>query len=86
MLKDAEKAYCRALDALSRKDYPEALRLFQSAAGQFEHNREFALLHEATRLLIGVKGELARFESGSTPPSLDDAQIDKFFDKLYELG
>ena len=58
MLKPAEKAYCRALEALRRKDYNDALRHFSDAGDAFTQNKEFNLLHETTRLLMAVKIEL----------------------------
>jgi len=63
MLNAAEKAYCLALQALKRREYRRADKLFDQAAGFFADNREFRLVRETTRLLVAVKEELGSFES-----------------------
>ncbi len=63
MLKPAEKAYCQALLALKRKDYPAAVRFFDQAAPDFAGDREFNLYRETTRLLVAVKEKLAKTEN-----------------------
>ena len=66
MLKSSEKEYCLALEALSRKQYREALRYFDVAASDFANNAEFGLLHQTTRVLCSVKAELASLEAETT--------------------
>ena len=63
MLNAAEKAYCLALQALKRREYSTADRLFDQAAGFFAENQEFRLVRETTRLLVAVKEELGTAES-----------------------
>jgi hypothetical protein len=58
MLNASEKAYCLALVALRQKNYRAAATYFDKAAPFFADNAEFSLLHETTRLLLAVKGEL----------------------------
>ncbi len=60
MLRSEEKAYCRALVALRRKDYRVASEHFERAATLFGEDRQFNLLRETTRLLLAVKDERTR--------------------------
>jgi len=73
MLKQAEKAYVKALTAVRRKDYQEAAEQFEKASGFFRNDQEFRLLSETNRLLLVVKGELARLEKDS------ELQIEEVF-------
>ena len=66
MLESSEKAYCAALSALSRKQFREAMRLFDAAAPNFAGNREFGILHETTTLLCRVKDRIAALEVETT--------------------
>ncbi len=63
MLEPEEKAYCRALLALKRKDYRSAVDHFRQAAPRFRQDREFVLLRETTRLLLAVKEERKRIST-----------------------
>jgi len=65
MLKPSEKAYCRALQKLSEKQYQQAVEAFHDAQPDFVDNREFNLLMETTTLLVAVKKEIASCESDS---------------------
>lgn len=58
MLNPAEKAYCLALDALRRKDYPVAADCFDRAAPYFDENWEFNLFRETTSLLVALQKEI----------------------------
>ncbi len=62
MLSDAEKAYCLALEALKRKDYPAASNHFDKAVPHFKNNREFNLLRQTTELLLAVKEERKKLD------------------------
>ena len=59
MLSETEKAYLEALDALKRKNYPEAVKRFEMAAQKFGTNEELDLLYQSIRLLLEVKKELS---------------------------
>lgn len=63
MLHPAEKAYYQALVALHGKAYELALGQFEQAAGYFEHDRDFAVLYETTRLVVEVRRQLAGVSS-----------------------
>ena len=65
MLNPSEKAYYQALLALKNKDYKKASEQYDKAARFYENNREFDLLRETTKLLLAVKEELNRLESGT---------------------
>ena len=58
MLAKREKAYCRALLALKKRDYKTAMSCFGSADGDFGTNSEFNLLYQTTKLLLAVRTEL----------------------------
>jgi hypothetical protein len=62
MLKQAEKSYYLALQALKSKRYENALNYFHAAGDFFKDNREFNILRETTALLLAVKGEIAQVE------------------------
>jgi hypothetical protein len=66
MLSQAEKAYCRALLALKRKDYTAASDHFREAAPHFGNDREFDLLRETTELLLAVKKVHAKDKADDT--------------------
>ena len=59
MLEPSEKAYFRALRALEKKQYQQAVGYFDQAAEFFAGNQEFNLLRETTRLLVELKQALA---------------------------
>ena len=85
MLRPAEKAYCRALEALRRKDYNDALSHFSDAGDAFAQNKEFNLLHETTRLLMAVKTELRGDDTNAETSVLEDisaaiAEVDSWSD------
>ena len=60
MLDSAEKAFCKALVELRKKNYEAAAELFGDAGDYVMDNDEFVLLRETTRLLIQVRAELTQ--------------------------
>ena len=65
MLKQAEKAYYFALQALKAKQYAKALNYFHSAGDYFKDNQEFLILRDTTELLMTVKGQIAEASGAS---------------------
>ena len=62
MLSVGEKNYLSALMALKNREYAKAASCFEKAAPYFEHDKEFVLYFETTRLLVEVKKELGLLE------------------------
>jgi hypothetical protein len=60
MLSAEEKAYCRALEALKRKDYGAAVEAFDSCGGRFGNNASFKIMAEAARLMVALREECER--------------------------
>jgi len=57
MLSVEEKAYCRALEALKRKDYVAAVQEFDACGPRFGDNRGFQIMSEAARLMVALRQE-----------------------------
>ncbi len=57
MLSAEEKAYCRALEALRRKDYLSADKEFEACRSLFANNRGRQIITEAARLMVEVGRE-----------------------------
>ena len=62
MLTNEEKAYCAAMNALEKQDYPTASVFFRDAEKQFAANPDFSILKQTTDLLLAVKMEIAALE------------------------
>jgi hypothetical protein len=60
VLTPQEKAYCRGLAALQRKDFIAADREFGAGEEQTPGHSQFTILREATRLLAYVLAEKKR--------------------------
>ena len=60
MLTQEEKSYCRALEALKKKDYITADKEFDNCRGMFSESRGFKLISEATRMLVQLHKEKAK--------------------------
>lgn len=76
MLNLSEKAYVMALRSLKQRDYGTAVTYFDQAAERFAHDKEFALLHETTRVLVATKNELAALRAKNDSESI----IEEVFD------
>jgi hypothetical protein len=57
MLSREEKAYCRALEALQKKDYITADKEFGNCDSLFAESRGYKIISEATRLLVQLQKE-----------------------------
>jgi hypothetical protein len=57
MLSLEEKAYCRALEALKKRDYVTADREFDNCASMFADSRGFKIISEAARMLARLRNE-----------------------------
>jgi len=66
MLNDAQKAYLKALTALSNKDFRAAAGYLRIARNQFESSPDFRILDETTELLLAVKEEIFELEEKKT--------------------
>lgn len=60
MLTPQEKAYCRGLEALRRKDFIAADKEFATCGEQTAGHDRFSILTEATRLLAYIRLEKDR--------------------------
>lgn len=60
MLTQEEKAYCRALEALKKKDYITADKEFGNCGAMFGESRGFQLISEATGMLVQLHKEKAK--------------------------
>jgi len=60
VLTPQEKAYCRGLAALQRKDFVAADREFAAGEEPSPEQNQFAILREATRLLAYIQTEKRR--------------------------
>ncbi len=66
LLTEQEKAYCRALEALTAKDYAAADREFDECKTLFEKSPGFNIVAVATKLLVRLEREkknLAKIEA-----------------------
>lgn len=57
MLSAEEKAYCRALEALRKKDYLSADKEFKACRSLFANNRGRQIITEAARLMVEIGRE-----------------------------
>jgi hypothetical protein len=60
LLTEQEKAYCRALEALTAKDYAAADREFEGCKALFEKSSGFNIVAAATKLLVRLEQEKLR--------------------------
>ena len=57
MLSPEEKAYCRGLEALKKKDYAAADKEFETCREQYGHSQGFMIIAEAAHLLTRLRQE-----------------------------
>lgn len=57
MLSAEEKAYCRALEALRKKDYLSADKEFKACRSLFANNRGRQIITEAAHLMVEIGRE-----------------------------
>lgn len=57
MLSPEEKAYCRALEALTRRDYPAAISSFEKCGERFADNQRLQIMAQAARIICAVQEE-----------------------------
>jgi outer membrane protein assembly factor BamD (BamD/ComL family) len=65
-LNKEEKAYCRALEALRKKDYTTADKEFKICGQQYGKNQGFNIISQATKLLAYLRqrdGKLTKLET-----------------------
>ncbi len=60
MLSVEEKAFCRALEALKRRDFDGAVTEFDACGGRFDENKSIRIMAEATRLIVALRQEYER--------------------------
>jgi len=63
MMNKAHKAYYKALEALSNKDYRAAAGFFKTAENGFTDDADFRILKEVTELLLVTKDEIYSLEN-----------------------
>lgn len=63
MLSLEEKAYCRALESLRKKDYITADRELETCQALFADSRGMQIISQATRLLAYIQSEKQTNES-----------------------
>ena len=66
MLTPEEKAYCRALEALRKKDYITADKEFGNCGAMFAESRGFKVITEATRMLVQLHKEKTKLQKIQT--------------------
>lgn len=57
MLSPEEKSYCRALEALRKKDYITADKEFKACRSLFTGSKRVKIISEATRILVVLQEE-----------------------------
>ncbi len=63
MLSSDEKCYCRALEALRKKDYITADKEFEACRELFADSAGMKIISEATRILVALKDEKHKLNS-----------------------
>lgn len=62
MLSLEEKSYCRALEALRKKDYITADKEFKACRSLFADSTGIKIISEATRILVVLQEEKQKLE------------------------
>jgi hypothetical protein len=63
MLSPEEKAYCRALEALSRKEFESAVREFDLCGERLDGNYRLQIMAQAARILCVIQKEKRQRQS-----------------------
>jgi hypothetical protein len=62
---EPEKAYYKAIQSLTDKDYSAVLGFLKAAEIQFADDHDFRILKGTTRLLLAVKDEIHELENAN---------------------
>ncbi|MFH1699127.1 MAG: hypothetical protein ABIE07_00955 [Candidatus Zixiibacteriota bacterium] len=62
MLSFEEKAYCRALEALHKKDYISADKEFEASGNEFSGSKGLKIIKESTKLMAVLRIEKLKLE------------------------